>query len=124
MNPLSKKAARLYHIFKVHKPHIQGKAPPERPIISGSGSITENCSLFVTHHIKSLSTQHPTYIQDTPDFLRAIDPEFLNDIPDDAILPSIDVTGLYTNIRHDDAIKAVGDALNKKTEQEKTYKQE
>ena len=107
MDPSSKKVARFYQIFKVHKPHVEGKAPPERPIISGSGSITDNCSLYVTHHIKSLSTQHPTYIQDTPDFLRAIDPEILNDIPNDAILASIDVSGLYTNIRHDDAIKAV-----------------
>ena len=119
MDPSSKKVARFYQIFKVHKPHVEGKAPPERPIISGSGSITENCSLFVTHHIKSLSTQHPTYVQDTPDFLRAIDPEILNDISDDAILASIDVTGLYTNIRHEDAIKAVRDALDKRTEQEK-----
>ena len=45
-----------------------GKAPPERPIISGSGSYTENISLFVEHHIKNLSNIHPTYLQDSPDF--------------------------------------------------------
>ena len=37
-----KGAARLYATFKVHKQHEVGKAPPERPIISGS--VTENIS--------------------------------------------------------------------------------
>ena len=36
-----KEPGRFYCNFKVHKQHEQNKAPPERPIISGSGSITE-----------------------------------------------------------------------------------
>ena len=40
MDPTEKSAARLYMLFKVHKAHQEGTAPPERPVISGSGSIT------------------------------------------------------------------------------------
>ena len=62
MDPTDKGPARYYQTFKVHKSHTIGQAPPERPIVSGSGSITENISHFVQHHIKDLSHQHPTYI--------------------------------------------------------------
>ena len=50
-----------------------GSAPPERPILSGSGSIMENPGHYVSHHIKDLSTKHDSYIQDTPDFVRNIE---------------------------------------------------
>ena len=62
MDPSDKKPAKFYQLFKVHKNHEKGKAPPERPIISGSGSFTENISLFVEHHIKNLSNKHSTYL--------------------------------------------------------------
>ena len=39
--------------------------PPVRTIISGSGAIVENISLFVEHHIKHLLTTHHTFLQDT-----------------------------------------------------------
>ena len=44
-----------------------------RPIISGSGSYTENISLFVYSFLKPLSNLHPSYLRDTPDFLRCIE---------------------------------------------------
>ena len=46
MDPSEKSPGRFYELFKVHKHHEPGETPPERPIISGSGSITENISLF------------------------------------------------------------------------------
>merc|ERR1712012_723292 len=100
MDPSEKGPARFYALFKVHKKHEPGTVPPERPIISGSGSITENISHFVQHHIQSLSTQHPAWIQDTPHLLR--DPNLLTDIPDDSILCTVDVSALYTNINRED----------------------
>ena len=33
---------KFYELFKVHKDHSQPDLPPERPIVSGCGSITEN----------------------------------------------------------------------------------
>ena len=42
MNPTDKGPGKFYELFKVHKTHVGGKAPPERPIVSACGSITEN----------------------------------------------------------------------------------
>ena len=48
MKPREKEAAKFYCNFKVHKEHEHMKAPPVRPIISGSGSALENVGKFVT----------------------------------------------------------------------------
>ena len=111
MDPTEKGPGKFYELFKVHKEHEMGKAPPERPIISGSGSLTENISLYVEHHIKHLATQHQSYLQDTPDFLRQI--ELVNSegpLPSNAILVSIDVSALYTNIPQEEGLDAVKEA--------------
>ena len=47
-----REAAKFYCTFKVHKKHEPMTAPPPRPIVSGSGSVTENIAAFVDHHIK------------------------------------------------------------------------
>ena len=52
MNPTDMGPAKFYELFKIHKPHIPGEAPPERPIISASGSVTDNIALFVETHLK------------------------------------------------------------------------
>ena len=106
---------KFYCTFKVHKPHTINKAPPERPIISGSGSLTENPSLFVEHFIKDLAKQHNTYLQDTPDFLRQI--ELINEgqeLPENAHLVTVDVSGLFTNIPQDERAQAVEESLNER----------
>ena len=66
MNPEDKNPSKFYCNFKVHKQTEHGEIPPVRPIISGSGAITENISIFVEHHIVDLSTKHQSYLQDTP----------------------------------------------------------
>ena len=63
MDPTDKGQACFYETFKVHKSHEPGRAPPERPIISGSGSFTKNLSAYVQHHIKDLSNKHPSYLK-------------------------------------------------------------
>ena len=68
--------AMFYCNFKVHREYVHKKAPKPRAIVSGSGSITENASLFVQHHIEESSYSHKSYLQDTPDFLR--DMEMIN----------------------------------------------
>ena len=103
MDPTSKGVGRFYQNFKLHKAH-EG-IPPERPIVSASGSITENLSHFVQHFIRDLATTHESYIQDTPDLLRELDK--LENIPDNAILLTVDVTALYTNIQKEDALVSV-----------------
>ena len=99
MDPTLKNPGKFYELFKVHKPHVVGSPPPERPIISTCGSITENIGVYVQNVLKRYSNIHDSYIQDTPDLLRVFCD--LNDediIEDDDILVTVDVTGLYTNI--------------------------
>ena len=110
-----KDAAKLYCTFKVHKDHEPMTAPPPRPIVSGSGSTTENIAAFVDHHIKKISKQHHSYLQDTPDFLRYINK--INCGPaleDDQILVTWDVEGLYNNIPHDEGLESLEEGLEKR----------
>ena len=59
--------------------------------------------------------EHPSYLQDTPDFLRIIeDNNAEGPLPENSVLVSIDVSGLYTNIPQDEGLDAVSEALEKK----------
>ena len=109
MDPSEKAAARFYALPKVHKAHVSGEVPPLRPIISGSGSITENISHYVQHQIKDISKKHESYLEDTPDFLRFL--EDIGPLPEGAILATIDVSALYSNIQRGDGVEAVRKAL-------------
>nr|XP_054762104.1 uncharacterized protein LOC129268590 [Lytechinus pictus] len=88
------KPARFYLLPKIHKP-----GNPGRPILSGNGSQTENISLFVDYHIKHHVSRAPSYIHDTPDFLRKLN-HIKDQIPETAIIGTFDVSSLYTNIPH------------------------
>ena len=118
MDPNDKDLARFYCNFKVHKTYEAKTAPPPRPIVSGSGSMTENVSLFVQHHIKRVSKTHASYLQDTPDFLRTI--ENINegpDLPENALLVSMDATALFDNIPHNEGLETLEEALNERSDQ-------
>ena len=112
MDPTSKGAAKFYQIFKVHKKHQAPETPPERPIISASGSVTENLGLFVEHYIKDLANKHPSYLQDTPDFLRMVEERNKGPpLPPHAVLVTVDVSALYTNIPQEEGLECVREAL-------------
>ena len=107
-----KEAAKFYCTFKVHKKHEPMTAPPPRPIVSDSGSVTENISGFVDYHIKDIAKEHPSYLQDTPDFLRYL--EKINQGPgleEDQILVTWDVVGLYNNIIHKEGLESLQEGL-------------
>ena len=114
-----KNPGRFYCNFKVHKKHAHKEAPPVRPIISGSGSITEGIATFVEHHIQPISTSHDTYLQDTPDFLRLISD--INQGPKlnkNAMLVTWDVDGLFTNIIHKDGLQNLQELLEENKQNE------
>ena len=99
MNASDKDPGRFYCNFKVHKPHSPNQVPPERPIVSESGSITKGVATFVNHHIKHFGTSHGTYIQDTPDFLRIInDINKGHKLEKNVIIETMDAISLFTNI--------------------------
>ena len=112
MKVTEKVPGRFYCNFKVHKSHLKSELPPVRPIVSNSGSLTDNIGIYVDYFINDISTKHESYLQDTPDFLRAI--EDLNSkfrLPDNTILVSVDISALYTNIPQSEGINSVNEAL-------------
>ena len=117
MRPGEKGVGKIYHMYKVHKAHTLPNLPSSRPIVSGCNSITENLSLFVDYHAKDLVPKIPSYIQDTPDFLRHIEDLKSSKLPRGSFPVSIDVVGLYGNIPHEEGIKVMEEALNTRTDQ-------
>ena len=97
---------------KIHKEHNETFpiGYPGRPIVSACNSRTENISGFVDEilqpHVKNLDS----YVKDTADFLRKL--QNVPHVPKDAYLVTLDVTSLYSNIPHDDGIKACEHFLN------------
>ena len=61
---------------------------------------------------------HPSYIQDTPHFLRVIDK--INQgpkLPLNASLVTLDITGLYQNIPQKDSSDCLKEALEERSDQ-------
>ena len=92
--------------------------PPERPIVSGSGSITENIGKFVAHHLKDVSNKHDTYLEETPDFIRKVEECNKKGLPANAIIVTFDVSGLFTNIPIEDGLESVEECLNERQNKE------
>ena len=88
---------------------------PGTPVISNSGFFTENISAFLEYHLKPLSQKVKSFIKDTNDFLKKLNE--LRDLPDDFILCTIDVVGLYPNIPHKEGLEAIRKALDKREDQ-------
>ena len=84
---------RLTSLAKIHKGTLP---PPGRPIVSANGCPTEKISALVDIYLRPYLQQVRSYLKDTTDFLNKL--KALGDIPRDAILGTMDVTSLYTNI--------------------------
>ena len=82
-----------------HKPTLVG-----RPIISGCDGPTERISCFVDRLIQPIAQQQESYLKDSTDFINFIEKTKL---PKKAILASMDVTSLYTNIPQEEGITTV-----------------
>jgi hypothetical protein len=110
LRPKNTKPGRFYTLPKIHKQF--DNTPTGRPIISGNGTVTEKISLFIDHHLKPLVPQLDSYVQDDMDFLRKIETIKGNGpLPPDAILCTMDVSGLYTNIPTQEGIAACRSSL-------------
>ena len=81
--------------------------------------MTEDIAAFVDHHIKDISKQHQSYLQDTPDFLRYV--QRINEGPelgDNHILVTWDVEGLYSNILHEEGLQSLREGLDERVNPE------
>ena len=91
---------RFYILPKIHKLNNPG-----RPIVSSNNHPTERISQFVDYYLKPLVCTVPSYVKDTTDFLNKLaNLNTINTLPDNAILVTLDVTSLYTNIPHREGI--------------------
>ena len=89
----------FYTLTKIHKP-----TPYGRPIISGCDGPTERISAFVDRLIQPIAQKQDSYLKDTTDFLNFIESTKL---PKNTVQVSMDVTGLYTNIPHEEGVTTV-----------------
>ena len=109
--PIDANVGNFYTLPKIHKVDLNANPTPQipgRPIVSNIRTPTENISRFLNDHLKSVPQTFPSYVKDTPDFLRKID--CLNEsnlIDNNALLVTLDVSSLYTNIPKQDGLKAI-----------------
>lgn len=103
------KLGRFYLLPKIHK---RLENVPGRPVISNSSYYTEKISLFLDYHLQPLAQKVKSYIKDTNDFIKKL--KNLPDLPEQAILCSIDVVALYPNIPHDFGLEALKEVLEKR----------
>ena len=100
------KLGRFYQLPKINK-RLQNL--PGQPVISNSGCYMENISAILEFHLEPLAQKVKSYIEDTNYFLRKI--ASLPPLPDDIILCTIDVVGLYPNISHNESLIALRKSL-------------
>ena len=109
------KFARFYLLPKIHK---RLHDVPGRPVISNCGFYTENISSFLDFHLQPLAQKVKSYIKDTNHFLKKI--KELGQLPEGAILCTIDVVGLYPNIPHDEGLAFLKDFLDSRVDKQVT----
>ena len=104
-----KKATNLGKLYLLPKIHKRLKNVPGRPVIFNCGTPTEKVSEFLDHHLKSVMQNGWSYIKDSGDFLKKI--RNIGNIPENAILVTAEVVGLYLNIPHNAGLKALTSML-------------
>ena len=104
---------RIFYLLpKIHKEinkwTIPNKIPPGRPIVSDVSSESYAISKFIDYHLAPFATKHASYIKNTYDFL-----EKLGNIrpQSDALLISLDIDSMYTNLDTEMGVKAVTEAF-------------
>ena len=96
LKPSKVRTQQLYFLSKIHKTPVA-----YRPIVSGCSGPTEAISQFVDYLLKPIALTQNSYIRDSNDFISLIETTRMKH---DAILVTIDVTSLYTNIPHKEGI--------------------
>ena len=97
----------FYGLSKIHK--IFDKFPPLRPIVSQVNYITYSISKYVDSFLKYQAQNCKSYIRDTKDFLNKL--KGIGKLPEGAILVTMDVASLYTNISHNEGAQACYEKL-------------
>ena len=106
LNIKAPKAGRFSLLPKIHKKQVPG-----RPICSSIGHPTYNISKFVDAHIKDYVPTTKSYVRDTQHFISRL--KTVGTLPQNALLVTLDVSSLYTNIPNTEGILAVATHLRR-----------
>lgn len=108
LGPSEPRPRRFYLLPKIHKDKSTWPKPSEipagRPIVSDCNSETYCTAEYIDYFLNPLSIRHPSYVKDTYDFcekIRSIT------IPQEAMLFTMDVESLYTNIDIEEGLEAI-----------------
>ena len=107
-----KKACNLGKLYLLPKIHKRLFNVPTRPVISNCGTPTEKVSELLDHHLKPITQNGISYIRESQHFLEKI--KTIGTVHENAILVTADVVGLYPNILHQEDLKALKGALEKR----------
>ena len=100
---------KLYLLPKIHKRLFY---VPGRPVISNCGTPTDKCSEFLNPYLKHVMEEGWSYIKNSGDFIKQINS--LVSIPENAILVTADLVGLYPSTPHEVGLRALREALYKR----------
>ena len=98
---------RFYLLPKIHKRTFN---VPGRPVISNNGTATENIPAFLDFYLKPIVQTIPHILEYTSDFLCRLNN--LPEIPENSILVTLGVVGLYRNISYEEGIEYMKTFLN------------
>ena len=115
-----KKASCLGKMYLLPKIHKRLFDVPVRPVISNCGTPTEKVSEFLDFHLKPVMMEGKSYVKDTGHFLEKL--RELGRVPENSILVTADVVGLYPSIPHNDGMQALHQKLENR--QDKTISSE
>ena len=107
-----KKSCNLGKVYLLPKIHKSLENVPGRPVISNCGTPTETVSEFLDHHLKPVMQGGKSYIKDSAHFLEKI--KTSRCIPDNALLVTADVVGLYPCTPLQAGLIALKKALDKR----------
>ena len=93
---------KFYGIPKIHKSFE--RIPPIRPIVAQCNSMLSPTAKFIDHVLQPLSQSYQDYLENTTSLVLLLDNM---QIPDDAILVTVDVESLYPSIPQSECINTI-----------------
>ena len=112
-----RKFSHFYCLPKIHK--RLHDVPGSPGLISNWGYYTENISSVLDLQLQALAQEMKSYIKDLNNLLRKL--RSLPNLPDNIILRTVDVVGLYPNIPNDEGLYALRKRLDLRQEKDITY---
>ena len=108
-----KKACNLGKMYLLPKIHKRLSDVPGRPVISNCGMPTEKVSEFLDYQLKPVMQNGKSYIRDSGHFLERI--KNINTLPENAMIVTADVVGLYPSIPHEAGLSALKKVLENRS---------